>query len=66
MLFKFNNYCILLLQLIVQYKVVNGPTSSGSNPARIRKYKSEPENELKALITPDKKKVKLGLKNLAM
>ena len=25
-------------------RVVNGPTSSGPNPARTRKYKPEPEN----------------------
>ena len=27
-----------------QSRVVNGPTSSGPNPARARKFKPEPEN----------------------
>ena len=35
-------------------RVVNGPTSSGPNPARTRKYKPEPENQFEAQIKPEK------------
>ena len=33
-------------------RVVNGPTSSGPNPARTRKYKSEPGPNLKTNLKP--------------
>ena len=47
----------------IEYRVVNGPTSSGPNP----KYKLEPENQCEAQIMPEKKtKVKLDLRNLTM
>ena len=42
------------------YRVVNGPTGSDPNPARIRKLISSPNHAQKS------PKVKLGLKNLAM
>ena len=49
---------------------MNGPTSSGPNPIRTRKYKREsglvPKTNLKPKSCSKKTKVKLGLKNLAM
>ena len=58
-------------KLVLQSRIVKGPTTSGPNPARTRKYKPEhglnPKSNLKPPIMPEKKtKVKLGLKNLAM
>ena len=47
-------------------RVVNGPTSSGPNPARTRKCKPKPETNLKPKSCPKNPKVKLGLKNLPM
>ena len=51
-------------------RVVNGPTSSGPNSARTRKYKPglglNPKTNLKRKSCRKKPKVKLGLKNLAM
>ena len=59
-------FCICL----VYARVVNGPTSSGPNPARTRKYKSKPGPNPKAILKPNharkSPKVRLGLKNLAI
>ena len=46
--------------IITSARVVNGPSSSGSNPARTRKLIRSPNHARK------KAKVKFGLKNLAM
>ena len=35
-------------------RAVNGPTSSGPNPVRSRKYKPEPESYFEAQIRPEK------------
>ena len=51
-------------------RVVNGPTSSGPNPARTQKYKPEPgpkpKTNLKPKLCRKNPKVKLGQKDLAM
>ena len=55
---------------LVWHRVVNGPTSSGPNPAQTRKYKPEPgpnpKTNLNPKSCPKKTKVKLGQKHLAM
>ena len=38
----------------IYHRVVNGPTRSGPNPARTRKCKAEPENNLKLQMSPKK------------
>ena len=58
---------LVLQQLFCRYvRVVNGPTNSGPNPARIRKYKPEPKTNLKSKSCPKKRESLIGLKNLAM
>ena len=45
--FLYSNYGLKPIQIdmvMVWYRVVNGPTSIGQNPARTRKHKPEPEN----------------------
>ena len=58
------------IEQMVGNRVVNGPTSSGPNPARTRKYKPEPRPNPKLIWSPNHTlknlKVKLGLKNLTM
>ena len=44
----------------VSNRVVNGPTSSGPNPARTRIYKPEPKSLFLAQTMPEKKNWKLS------
>ena len=49
-----------------RFRVVNGPTSSGPNPARTHNISPNPKTNWKPKLCPNKPEVKLGLKNLAM
>ena len=43
---------INIVLLVKRYRIVNGPTNSGPNPTRTRKYKPEPGPKSKTNLKP--------------